>query len=113
MPTYKYEGAYAGGERVSGVVEAASRQEAVAQIRQTCEVVLSLKEIPKSFAQRPAAAVFQRISPKSLAFTCQQFAIVLKAGLPLVQTVDLVAGQSEDKALQRLLRQVSEDVSNG
>ena len=86
MPTYKYEGAYAGGERVSGVVEATSRQEAVAQIRQTCEVVLSLKEIPKSFAQRPAAAVFQRISPKSLAFTCQQFAIVLKAGLPLVQT---------------------------
>ena len=46
MPTYKYEGAYAGGERVSGVVEATSRQEAVAQIRQTCEVVLSLKEIP-------------------------------------------------------------------
>ena len=113
MPTYKYEGAYAGGEKVSGVVEAASRQEAVAQIRQNCEIVLSLKEIPKSFTQRPAAAVMQKISPKALALTCQQFAIVLKAGLPLVQTVDLVAGQCDDKALQRLLRQVSEDVSNG
>ena len=113
MPTYKYEGAYAGGEKVSGVVEAASRQEAVAQIRQNCEIVLSLKEIPKSFTQRPAAAMMGKISPKALAFTCQQFAIVLKAGLPLVQTVDLVAGQCDDKALQRLLRQVSEDVSNG
>lgn len=113
MPTYKYEGAYAGGEKVSGVVEAASRQEAVAQIRQNCEIVLSLKEIPKSFTQRPAAAMLGKISSKALAFTCQQFAIVLKAGLPLVQTVDLVAGQCDDKALQRLLRQVSEDVSNG
>lgn len=113
MPTYKYEGAYAGGEKVSGVVEAASRQEAVAQIRQNCEIVLSLKEVPKSFTQRPAAAVMQKISPKALALACQQFAIVLKAGLPLVQTVDLVAGQCSDKALQRLLRQVSEDVSNG
>lgn len=112
MPTYKYEGAYAGGEKVSGVVEAASRQEAVAQIRQSCEIVLSIKEIPKSLAQRPAASI-QRISPKALALTCQQFAIVLKAGLPLVQTVDLVAGQTDDKALTRLLRQVSEDVSNG
>ena len=46
MPTYKYEAAYASGERVSGVVEAASEHEAVAQIRQTCEVVLSLKVIP-------------------------------------------------------------------
>lgn len=112
MPTYKYEGAYAGGERVSGVIEAASRQEAVAQIRQSCEVVLSLKEIPKGLSRRPSAAI-GKISPKSLALTCQQFAIILKAGLPLVQTVDLVAGQTDDKALARLLRQVSEDVSNG
>lgn len=113
MPTFKYEAAYAGGERVSGVVEAASQQEAVAQIRQTCEIVLSLKEVPKAATRAPAAARFQSISTKSLALTCQQFAIILRAGLPLVQTVDLVAGQCNDKVLARLLRQVSEDVSNG
>lgn len=113
MPTFKYEGAYAGGEKVSGVVEAASRQEAVAQIRQSCEIVLSLKEVPKTITHRPSTVALQKITPKALALTCQQFAIVLKAGLPLVQTVDLVSGQCEDKALKRLLEQVSEDVSNG
>ena len=46
MPTYKYEGAYAGGEKVSGVVEAVSRTDAVNQIRQSCEIVLSIKEVP-------------------------------------------------------------------
>ena len=112
MPTYRYEGAYAGGERVTGVVEAVSQTAAVAQIRQRCEVVLSLKEVPRAAVRDPLAR-FQRISAKSLALTCRQFAIILKAGLPLVQTVDLVAEQCPDKALGRLLRQVSEDVSNG
>ena len=112
MPTYKYEAAYSSGEKVNGVVEAVSQTEAVAQIRQSCEIVLSLKEVPKAVTKDPFAR-FQKISAKSLALTCQQFSIILKAGLPLVQTVDLVAEQCEDKTLKRLLRQVSEDVSNG
>ncbi len=112
MPAYKYEGAYPSGETVTGVVEAVSEHEAVAQIRQSCEVVLSLKEVPRAPGGQ-ALGRFQRIDAKSLALTCQQFAIILKAGLPLVQTVDLVAGQVGDKALVSLLRQVSEDVSNG
>ena len=112
MPTFKYEGAYASGEKVTGVVEAVSQSDAVAQIRQSCEIVLSLKEVPKVTTRDPLER-FQKISAKSLALTCQQFAIILKAGLPLVQTVDLVADQCSDKTLTRLLRQVSEDVSNG
>lgn len=112
MPTYKYEALYAGGEKSVGVVEAVSRSEAVAQIRQNCEVVLSLKEVPRLAAHDPLDR-FRKISAKSLALVCQQFSIILKAGLPLVQTVDLVAAQTGDKNLSRLLTQVSEDVSNG
>ena len=112
MPTYKYEGSYLSGEKVSGVVEAVSRTDAVNQIRQSCEIVLSIKEVPKSAARDPLSRL-QKISAKSLSLTCQQFAIILKAGLPLVQTVDLVAEQCPDKNLSALLRQVSEDVSNG
>ena len=84
MPTYKYEAAYASGEKVNGVVEAVSQTDAVTQIRQSCEIVLSLKEVPKSAVRDPLAR-FQRISAKSLALTCRQFAIILKAGLPLVR----------------------------
>lgn len=113
MPTYKYEGAYANGEKVSGVVEAVSRNDAVAQIRQNCEVVLSLKEVPKLTVNRDPLSKIKKINAKSLALTCQQFSIILKAGLPLVQAVNLAAGQCADKNLQALLYQVSEDVSNG
>lgn len=112
MPTYKYEGAYLNGEKVSGVVEAVSQTAAVNQIRQSCEIVLSIKEVPKAAARDPLSKL-QKINAKSLSLTCQQFAIILKAGLPLVQTVDLVAEQCPDKNLAALLKQASEDVSNG
>lgn len=112
MPTFKYEGAYASGERVTGVVEAVSQSEAVAQIRQNCEIVLSLKEVPK-FTTRAPMSRLKKITAKSLALMCKQFSIILKSGLPLMQTLELVADQCADKSLQQLLRQVSEDVSNG
>ena len=112
MPTYKYEGLYASGEKVDGVIEAVSQNDAVAQIRQSCEIVLSLKEVPK-VSKPDTMQKFRKVSAKNLALTCQQFSIILKAGLPLVQTVDLVAEQCTDKTLAVLLRQVSEDVSNG
>lgn len=113
MPTYKYEAAYPGGERVSGVVEAVSEAEAVAKIRQSCEMVLSLKEVPKLTAVRNPLTKLRKVNAKSLSLVCRQFSIILKAGMPLVQTVDLVAEQCPDKTLQQLLRQASEDVSNG
>ena len=112
MPTFKYEGVYSGGEKISGVVEAVSQADAVAQIRQTCEVVLSLREVPKLAAPKPMEK-FNKINPKALSLTCQQFAIILKAGLPLVRTVDLVAEQCADKTLKRLLEQVSIDITDG
>lgn len=110
MPIYKYEGAYASGEKVSGEVEAVSQSGAVAKARQNCDVVLSLREIRPA---RNSLTRFHKITAKSLALTCQQFSIILKAGLPLVQTVDLAVEQCADRELARLLQQVSEDVSGG
>lgn len=112
MPTYRYEGAYASGEKVSGVIEAMSQNDAVAMIRQNCDIVLSLKEVPRVAAAKPMEK-FNKIGAKPLALTCQQFAIILKAGLPLVQTINLVAEQCTDKTLKRLLEQVAADVTDG
>lgn len=112
MPTYQYEGVSADGGRVSGTVEAAGRTGAVAKARQSCEAVLSLRELPRASDGDPLAR-FRKISAKNLSLTCRQFAIILKGGLPLVQSVDLAAEQCADRELARLLRQVSEDVSAG
>ena len=111
MPTYHYEALRPGGEKGEGVVEASSPGAAVAQIRRSYEVVVSLQEIP---AQRQRDGTrLRRLNPKMFALMCRQFSIILKAGLPLVQAVDLVASQMADRALRSLLTQVSGDIAGG
>ena len=55
MPTYRYEARRPDGEKGEGVVEAVSPEAAVAQIRRSYDVVLSLWEIPARRAFSPTA----------------------------------------------------------
>ena len=112
MPAYYYKGAYANGETVSGVVEASSQAEAIVLIRRNCDRVLSVREVHRRTPVKEAT-VFKKVDAKSLSLVCRQFSIILKSGLPLVQAVDMAASQSQDKVLTKILRQASEDVSNG
>lgn len=111
MPTYRYEAAGADGQKAQGVVEAADTAQAVAQIRRSYDVVLHLEQIAAS--RTDPLERFQKLNLKVFALMCKQFSILLKAGLPLVQTVDLVADQVTDRMLKKLLTQVSEDIANG
>ena len=61
MPAYYYEGAYANGERVTGVVEAPSRTEAVNQIRRNCDMVMTLREVKKK--EEGGVTLFRRWIP--------------------------------------------------
>ena len=111
MPTYRYEATGNGGQPAEGVVEAADQSQAVAQIRQRYDVVLRLEEIAPPRVD--PLERFQKLNLKVFALMCKQFSIILKAGLPLVQTVDLVSSQLSDKMLKKILTQVSEDIANG
>ena len=111
MPTYRYEAMSGEGQRAEGVLEASDSAQAVSLIRQSYDVVLKLEEI--AAPRTDPLEKFQKLNLKVFALMCKQFAIILKAGLPLVQTVDLVAGQISDKMLKKLLEEVSLDIANG
>lgn len=111
MPTYRYEALGGDGQRAEGVLEASDSAQAVSLIRQNYDVVLKLDEI--AAPRTDPLEKFQKLNLKVFALMCKQFSIVLKAGLPLVQTVDLVASQISDKMLKKLLDEVSQDIANG
>lgn len=111
MPTYRYEALGGDGQRAEGVLEAPDTTQAVAQIRQSYDVVLHLEEI--AAPRTDPLEKFQKLNLKVFVMMCKQFSIILKAGLPLVQTVDLVASQLSDKMLKKLLEEVSLDIANG
>ena len=111
MPTYRYEAVGGDGQRAEGVLEASDSTQAVSLIRQSYDVVLKLEEI--AAPRTDPLEKFQKLNLKVFALMCKQFAIILRAGLPLVQTVDLVASQISDNMLKKMLEAVSLDIANG
>lgn len=111
MPTYKYQGVSPNGVKVSGVVTAADEKSAVFKIKESCAVVYKMEEqrsrdLGELFADR-------KIKLKVLSLVCNQFSIILGAGVPIVRSVRLVAEQTDDKRFRRILELVAEDVTAG
>lgn len=114
MVTYKYSGISRDGQKVSGVVEAFNEMDAVDRIKQSCKVVLKVSEVKED---KPGLLNMEiggeKLNKKAFTVMCSQFAIILKAGIPISRTVYLIADKTTDKPLKRMLKKVAEDVESG
>ena len=119
MTTYRYKGTTSSGVAVEGVVEAFDKQDAVARAKENCRVVLSVEPVSTGKVNDLMNADIGqllsggRVKDKALALLCSQLSIEMKAGLPLVSSLKLVAENEEDKNLKRILDEVAEDVHAG
>lgn len=114
MPNFKYRAVTNDGVKVSGVIEAYDEFEAVDQIKRTCRVVTYITEVDTNEVNLLQMNIGSpKIKEDRLALMCSQFSIVLKAGMPIVRAVELIATQTADQVLRSLLEKVSEDVSTG
>ena len=119
MTTYRYKGTTSSGVAVEGVVEAFDKQDAVARAKENCRVVLSVEPVSAGKVNDLMNADIGqllsggRVKDKALALLCSQLSIEMKAGLPLVSSLKLVAENEEDKNLKRILDEVAEDVHAG
>lgn len=112
MQTFKYTAVSRNGGKVTGIVEAFDEYAAVAKVKETCTVVTKIapvKVIPREHKDLMAP----KVSEKALAVMCSQFAIILGAGLPVVRAVELIAEQTADRALKKILQQAAGDVASG
>lgn len=108
MANYKYTAYSSDGEKINGVVEALSLVEAAKKIKQNCPVVEEIKEVKEKNVQ-----MLRKVSVKELSLLCNRFSIVLEVGLPIVQSVEMMAKQTEDANLKRILEEVKSDVAMG
>lgn len=112
MQTFKYKAISRSGADVDGIIKAHDKDEAVIRLKEEHQMVLELKEIVDLSSVKERLKT-DRLNEKNLSLMCRQFAILLKAGLPVGKTVELVGLKTEDKFLKKLLTEVSEDVSAG
>lgn len=113
MPTFTYRGITEGGMPATGVVEAFDEIGAMEAARAQCRIVQEVKLVRKSKNILTMDITKPRVKLKNLAIMCSQFSIILEAGLPIGRAVALVADQTADKYLKRVLADVSSDVAAG
>ncbi len=90
--------------------------EAVDRIRQDCDIVLKITPVKEKgeeggFFSRDIGGT--KLDMKAFTLMCNQFAIIIKAGIPISRTVQLIAAKTTDKTLKRILNQVAGDVESG
>jgi type IV pilus assembly protein PilC len=110
MPVYTYRGVNRAGANVSGERAAASKSELAALLRREQINVSKLSEKGKEFAFPTFGA---GVDSKELAIFTRQFSVMIDAGLPLVQCLEILAGQQENKTFQKILTGVRSSVEGG
>lgn len=119
MTTYRYKGMTSSGASVEGVVEAFDKNDAMMKAKENCRVLISVEPVSggkmNDLMNADIGELISggKIKPKALKLLCSQLAIELKAGLPLVSSLRLMAENEQDKKLKRILSEVADDVHAG
>ena len=112
MPTYAYKGRNRLNELVSGEREAAS-QDALRQLLRREQIVMTGASEKGKAVSLPKMGKKKKVKSKELAVFTRQFSVMIDAGLPLVQCIDILAGQQQNAFFKEILNQVRQDVEEG
>ena len=110
MPNYAWKGRNRAGLVQEGVLAADSKEVALTNLRRQNIVVTGIRERGKEVS---LTKVGRKVPPKTLAVFTRQFSVMIDAGLPLVQCLEILANQQEHKNFQKILLQVRQDVEAG
>jgi len=119
MAIYRYEGTSREGLPVSGTLDAATKEQATALAQRRCSQVTRLAPDHWENLNRllrmdmDVLLTGGRIRPKKLALLCTQLEISLRAGLPLVPSLELAARTAPDAYIKEVLQHTASDVQAG
>jgi len=109
MPTFEWKGTRA-GQMQSGVLNADSKEAANEILRRQRIEAPSIKEKGKEIALPKFGG---GVPAQLIAIFTRQFSVMIDAGLPLVQCLEILASQQENKTFKRALIQIRQDVESG
>src|SRR4051794_34073449 len=114
MPTFAYSGRTRAGQAVNGERSADSIDAVVSALRREQINVTQVTPAKEKKAEaRKAGTIGKRVAAKNLAVFTRQFSVMIDAGLPLVQCLDILGNQEEDKNFAAVILQTRTDVESG
>jgi type IV pilus assembly protein PilC len=113
MATFAYVGRTRSGAVKKGELSAKTRDEAVDQLRKQSVVVTSLEEKKGGGFDLSKISLGSGLTDKDLVVFTRQFGTMINAGLPLVQCLEILSTQSENKVLRETIGEVKIQVEAG
>ena len=110
MPSYEWKGRDRNGNPQSGVLIGDSKEAVIAALRRQQIVVTTVKEKGKEIALPRLGG---GVSSKDIAVFTRQFSVMIDAGLPLVQCLEILGSQQSNRTFQNILFQVRQDIEGG
>jgi type IV pilus assembly protein PilC len=106
MPVFEYTARTPTGQEQTGTVDLPSRDDVVAHLRKNRLVLVRIREAKK-------ARKGGKVPTRDVVIFTRQFATMINAGLPLVQALDILAKQTDNKVLSGVTKEVVYDVESG
>ena len=110
MPMFEYTARSQTGQIQKGQLDVASKEDVSAYLRKNRLILVSVREAPKQISFSMGAA---RVKTRDIVIFTRQFATMINAGLPLVQSLNILAAQTENKTLRDVTKAVVYDVESG
>jgi type IV pilus assembly protein PilC len=108
MPVFAYAGKARGGKSVTAEITADNRDTAIDQLRSQGVTVTTIEEKKKKAIEKK-----QAVTDKDIVVFTRQFATMIGAGLPLVQCLEILSTQCDNKTFGKLIGEVKMDVESG
>jgi type IV pilus assembly protein PilC len=111
MPIYKWEGKAAKGVIKKGEMEAPSEAAIRISLRQQNIIATKISSKGKEF--KFSSPFKKKVKQRSIGIFTRQLATMIDAGLPLVQSLEILSSQQDDKVFKEIIRVIREDVESG
>jgi type IV pilus assembly protein PilC len=114
MPNYTYAGLKQ-GEKVNGSIIAASRDDAVSRLKKDKIIITVLELQDKSRGKSGLLSVRGRgkVPTKEVMVFSKKFATMVKSGLPILNTLQMLVDQTENKTFKKMVDEIYRDVESG
>lgn len=113
MANYNYVVTDSNGNSVKGSMTCENRAEAVEQLKQQGNMVISIDEAVLGGGGKKAGGGGKKPKTKELAVFCRQFVSIAEAGVPVISTLGMLEDQTENKMLQYAIGDCKEQIQQG
>ena len=114
MPTYKYTARDQDGKSVTGRITAENESTIVAELRKRSLIILSIEEEQESVfkkANKPQGG--KKVKPEDLVIFTRQFATMINAGIPILQSLEALSEQTANVNFKAALVEIRQDIQTG